>query len=382
MQIMSFTQIMNRLAATLVATLLLPTAYAVQQNDIDAVIRPLMKKYGIPGMAIAVSVDGKQQIYPYGIASKQTGAPITEQTLFEVGSLSKTFTATLAIYAQQQGKLSFSDSASHYLPELRGSAFDGVSLLNLATHTSGLPLFVPDDVTNTAQLMAYYRAWQPQYPVGSNRVYSNLGIGMLGMIAAKSLDQSFIQAMEQDMLPALGMNHTYIQVPAAQITNYAQGYNKEDKPVRVNPGPLDAESYGIKSNARDLIRYLDANLQQLKVAQPWQDALAATHVGYYRVKTFTQALMWESYPYPVKLPQLVEGNNAGMIMNGTSVSTISQPAPHGGLYNKTGSTGGFSTYALFIPEKNIAVVMLANKWFPNSDRVEAAYHIVQILDKG
>ena len=77
------------------------------------------------------------------------------------------------------------------------AAFDGVSLLNLATHTSGLPLFVPDDVTNNAQLMAYYRAWQPKHPAGSYRVYSNLGIGMLGMIAAKSLGQPFIQAMEQ-----------------------------------------------------------------------------------------------------------------------------------------------------------------------------------------
>ena len=74
------------------------------------------------------------------------------------------------------------------------------------------------------------------------------------------------------MLPALGMSHTYVQVPAAQMANYAQGYSKDDKPVRVNPGPLDAESYGIKSNARDLIRYLDANLQQVKVAQPWRDA--------------------------------------------------------------------------------------------------------------
>lgn len=146
---------MNRLAAALIAALILPTAHAAQQQDIDAVIQPLMKKYGVPGMAIAVSVDGKQQIYPYGVASKQTGKPITEQTLFDVGSLSKTFTATLAVYAQQQGKLSFKDPASHYLPELRGSAFDGVSLLNLATHTSGLPLFVPDDVTNNAQLMAY-----------------------------------------------------------------------------------------------------------------------------------------------------------------------------------------------------------------------------------
>ena len=55
------------------------------------------------------------------------------------------------------------------------------------------------------------------------------------MIAAKSLGQPFIQAMEQGMLPALGMSHTYVQVPATQMANYAQGYSKDDKPVRVNP---------------------------------------------------------------------------------------------------------------------------------------------------
>ena len=126
--------------------------------DIDAIIQPLMQKYGVPGMAIyRVEVDSKQQFYHYGVASKQTGKPITNQTLFEIGSLSKTFTATLAAYAQNEGKLSFAEPASHYLPELRGSAAATSSLLNLATHTSGLPLFVLDQVTNDVQLMAYYR---------------------------------------------------------------------------------------------------------------------------------------------------------------------------------------------------------------------------------
>ncbi|SPZ65115.1 Beta-lactamase [Serratia quinivorans] len=373
----------NRLAAALLAAMILPAGHAADNAEIDAIIQPLMQKYGVPGMAIAVSVDGKQQFYDYGVASKQTGKPITNQTLFEVGSLSKTFTATLAAYAQNEGKLSFAEPASHYLPELRGSAFDRVSLLNLATHTSGLPLFVPDEVTNDAQLMAYYKNWQPPHAVGSYRVYSNLGIGMLGMITAKSLNQPFAQAMEKQLLPALGMNHSYVNVPAAQMDNYAQGYNKKDQPVRVTPGPLDAESYGIKSNAEDLIRYLEANMQVAKVGDKWRKALAATHTGYYRAGVFTQDLMWESYAYPEKLTTLTEGNNAGMIMNGTPATAITPPKQDQGAawYNKTGSTGGFSTYAVFIPSKKIAVVMLANKWFPNDDRVAATYQLVQALDK-
>jgi|SRR5471030_125166 len=356
---------------------------ATDKADMDKIIQPLMKKFGVPGMTIAVSENGKHTFYNYGVASKQTKNPITNTTLFEIGSLSKTFTATLAAYAQGQGKLSFADPASRYLPTLKGSAFDHVSLLNLATHTSGLPLFVPDDVTNTQQLMAYYKNWQPKHPIGTYRVYSNLGIGMLGMITANSLNVSFADAMEKQLLPALGMTRTYVNVPQDHLQDYAQGYNKADKPVRVNPGPLDAESYGLKSNSLDLIRFLDANMQVSTIDAPWKKALSDTHTGYYQASVFTQDMMWESYAYPPKRDQLVTGNAAGMILEGMPATAITPPQPGTpeNWYNKTGSTGGFSTYAVFVPSRKIAVVMLANKWFPNDDRVKATYAIMQTLDK-
>jgi len=355
----------------------------LDKSEVDKIIGPLMQKFGVPGMTIAISQNGKHTFYNYGVASKQTKAPVRNTTLFEIGSLSKTFTATLAAYANDQGKLSFADPASKYLPSLKGSQFDHVSLLNLATHTSGLPLFVPDDVTNTEQLMAYYKNWQPTHPIGSYRVYSNLGIGMLGMITAHSLDVPFNQAMEKQLLPALGMTRTYINVPDDQMHDYAQGYNKNDKPVRVTPGPLDAEAYGLKSNSLDLIRYLDANMQVKKIAAPWQKALDETHTGYYRAGVFTQDMMWESYAYPPELKQLVTGNAAGMIMDGMPATAITPPTAGSinAWYNKTGSTAGFSTYAVFIPSQKVAVVMLANKWFPNDDRVKATYQIIQALEK-
>ncbi|MBS0974102.1 class C beta-lactamase [Serratia rubidaea] len=361
---------------------LLPAfSHAVDKTDIDKIVQPLMEKYVVPGMTLAVSVDGKPQFYNYGVASKQSKQPVTQDTLFEIGSLSKTFTATLAAYAQHTGKIDWAQPASHYLPQLRGSALDRVSLLNLATHTSGLPLFVPDEVTNERQLMDYYRQWQPSHPIGSYRVYSNLGIGLLGMITANSLEQPFATAMEQRLLPALGMTHSYVNVPPAAQQDYAQGYNKEDKPVRVTPGPLDAESYGLKSSSSDLIRYLNANMGLVKVTPDWQQALDDVHRGYYRASEFTQDLMWESYPYPVKLETLLAGNDVKVIMDGTPAQAITPPqAPQQqAWYNKTGSTNGFATYAVFIPAQKTAVVMLANKNFPNDERVKAVYQIVQSL---
>ncbi|ELY4157143.1 beta-lactamase [Cronobacter turicensis] len=358
-------------------------AQAAPVSRPDAVVNPLMARYQIPGMAVAVSVNGETHFWHYGVASKATRKPVDEKTLFEIGSLSKTFTATLASAAQQEGKLDFSAPASRYLPALSGSAFDRVTLRNLATHTSGMPLFVPDDVKNTAQLMAWYRAWQPAQPVGTERVYSNLGIGMLGMITAKALDKPFSEAMEQGLLADFGMTHTFINVPEAAMGDYAQGYNKDDKPVRVTPGPLDAESYGLKSSSADLLRYLQIQLGEGDVAPRWRQAINATHNGYYRTGEFTQGMMWEYYPWPSPLSRLVEGNSSQRIMKGLTATAIvpPEPAPQAAWYNKTGSTNGFSTYAVFIPEKRIALIMLANKWFPNDDRVKAAYDIIQELDK-
>lgn len=371
-----------RLKLTVLALLASCNALA-QTPTPDTIIKPLMQQYQIPGMAVAILHNGKTEFYNYGVASKETQQPITQQTLFEIGSLSKTFTATLASYAAQQKKLQFSDKASTWLPELKGSAFDQVSLLNLATHTAGTPLFVPDAVTNQQQLMNWYKHWQPDAKPGTVRVYSNLGIGMLGMIAAKSLQQPFISAMEKQLLPAMGMHHSYVQVPASAMGQYAQGYNKQDKPVRVTPGPLDAESYGLKSTSSDLIRWLSIQLDEQKVAPDWQQAIARTHQGYYQTDAFTQAMMWEYYPLPVTAQQLVEGNSGQRIMKGMSATLISppQPAPQQAWFNKTGSTNGFSTYAVFIPSQKIAVIMLANKWFPNDDRVIAVDKIIKQLNK-
>lgn len=107
-----------------------------------------MRVYGVPGMAIALTDHGRQTFYNFGVASRATGEAVTSDTLFEIGSVSKTFTATLAAYAQALGRLSLDDSPAQYLPELRGSALAGVSLVHLATHTAGgFPLQAPDWVT-------------------------------------------------------------------------------------------------------------------------------------------------------------------------------------------------------------------------------------------
>ncbi|MCC8396921.1 beta-lactamase [Paraburkholderia sp. MMS20-SJTR3] len=349
---------------------------------VDAAIQPLMEKYRIAGMAVGVIDDGKPYVYNYGVASTQTGKPVTDATLFEIGSISKTFTATLASYAQLNGKLSLTDDTERYLPTLRGTPFGKVSLLNLGTHTpGGLPLQVPDEIHNNAQLLEYFRAWQPAHPPGTFRTYSNPGIGTLGLITAKSMNQDFSALMEQRVFPALGMKNTFMHVPAAKMPDYAQGYAEDDKPIRMSGGMLSAEAYGIRTNAADLLRFVQANMNLLPLDDSWQRAITATHTGYFQASVFTQDLIWEQYPYPVALSTLETGNKLALILNGTPATAIEPPLPpqQNVWINKTGSTNGFGAYVAFVPQQRIGIVMLANRNIPNEARVAAAHRILTAL---
>lgn len=374
------------LTLTLTSTMAGPVAAdaaepANASRKIDAAAQALMREYAVPGLAIAITRDGRHEFHTYGVASRHTQAPVSADTLFEVGSISKTYTATLATYAQALGKLSLTDSPARFLPALQGSEFAKLNLIHLGTHTGGgFPLQVPDAVRNDAQLMDYLKAWTPQYAAGTVRTYANPSIGMLGVVAAKSLDQPFTAAMEKTLFPKLGLSHTYINVPAARMGDYAQGYNKQDAPVRVNPGVLAAEAYGVKTSARDLIRFVDVNMGKTDDAT-LRRAVAQTHVGYYRVGEMTQDLAWEQLAYPATLDALLAANAGTLNSQSHPAVALTPPqAPRDDVWiNKTGSTNGFGGYVAFVPQRKLGVVILANKNYPNEARVRLAYLILQEL---
>ena len=357
-----------------------------ESADIEALVNdtiaPLMAEHRIPGMAIALSINGQQHYFNYGLANQEAGIPVTDETLFELGSVSKIFTASLAGYAQASGALSLSDPASRYLPELEGSAFDEVTLLELGTYTAGeLPLQFPESVQSEEAMIDYYRQWQPESAPGSHRLYSNPSLGLFGYLAAQSLGQPFEMAMEEALFTPLGLEHSYFQVPEAQQANYAYGYSKEDEPIRVNPGMLDAQAYGLKSTAADVLTLVEANMSGAELNEPLSQALAATRTGYFEVGNMTQGLGWESYAYPVALDQLLVGNSLEMILQPNPANRLTPPlAPRQeALYNKTGATNGFGGYVAFVPSEQIGIVLLANRNYPNQARIEAAHHILTKL---
>ena len=379
---------MNRNMHTLlISALLLGSGTCMADTDlrqlVDSRVEPLMQQQGIAGLSVAVVQNGQAQYFNYGVASKDTQKPVTENTLFEIGSVSKTFTATLGGYAQALGKLKLADTASQHLLALAGSAFDRISLLQLATYTpGGLPLQFPDAADSAATMLGYFQHWKPTYAAGAQRLYSNPSIGLFGYLTAQSLGQPFNVAMEKTLLPKLGLKNTHVSVPGDKAGQYAQGYDKQQKPVRVSPGALDSEAYGIKTSTQDLAHYVMVNMHPETLEKPLQQAIATTHAGYYTVNGMTQGLGWEAYPYPIKLQALLDGNSTEMAMQPHAVNWLTPARPQAAnvLYNKTGSTGGFGAYVVYVPSKDIGVVILANKNYPNGERVKVAHAILSAID--
>lgn len=378
----------NRSAIALASLALIPLSSwaaddaAQMRGYVDAAIRPVMAEYDVPGVAVAVTVDGKAYFFNYGVASRETNAPVSEDTIFELGSISKTFTATLGTHAQLIGKLSLNEHPSKYMPVLKGSAIDKASLLNLATYTAGgLPQQVPDEVPDMAAVPAYFQHWKPDAAPGKQRRYSNPSIGLFGHLTALALKRDFAEALAADVFAPLGMSHTYAHVPESAMPDYAWGYDKANKPGRVSPDVFDMESYGVKSTTADMIRYVQENIEPSQLPEPMRRAIEATHVGYFKIGPMVQGLGWEQYPYPVKLDRLLEGNSSSMATDPFPAQQLKAPRIPAGptLYNKTGSTSRFGGYVLFVPEKKIGIVMLANKNFPIPARVTALHAILQRL---
>ena len=374
--------------ATVIFSLVAPASFADDKSStiatlVDRAVRPIMQEHDIPGMAVAVTMNGQQYVFTYGVTSKASKTPVTKETLFELGSVSKTFTTTLAGYAQALGKLSLDDHPGKYLPQLRGSALDQATLLNLGTYTTGLPLHLPDELSNLTKVTAYLRNWKPSSPPGVQRRYSNPSIGLFGHLAATAMNRPFADLMEFELFPKLGLNQTYIHVPKAKMESYAWGHDKANKPIRVAPAVFGEEAYGVKSSAADMIRMVESNIQPEELEPALRSAVEGTHVGYFEVGPMVQGLGWEQYPYPVALDRLLAGNATQMAMKPQRATRLTPPRQPSApiLFNKTGSTNGFSTYVAFVPAERIGIVMLANKNVASAPRVAAAHAVLQELLK-
>lgn len=351
---------------------------------VKAAIEPLMEQQAIPGMSVAVLYKGRAQFVNFGVADLESGRRVTENTLFELGSVSKTFTGTLAGIMIRNGEIRLNDPVQKVWPQLTGEQWRPVRMLHLATYTAGgLPLQLPDEVTDQASLLSFYQHWQPTAAPGTLRQYSNASIGLFGSLMVKG---DYEQAMERHVFQPLRLTRTYITVPPSMMLNYAWGY-KKGQPVRVSPGMLDAEAYGIKSTARDMLTFMQANVDPNRLSSGnavLRNAIRTAQSRYFKVGSLYQGLGWEMYDWPVSADTLISDSDNGVALKPRPATLISPvgPSRSASWVHKTGATNGFGAYIAFIPDQNSGIVILANKNYPNPLRIRAAWQIMQALQQG
>lgn len=345
-------------------------------------VRPLLAQHDVHGIAVGVTAGSEQYFFNYGVASKEAQTPVTKDTLFEVGSISKTFAATLVTYGAAIGRLSLDDHPGKYMPALKGTAINKATLLHLGTYTAGgLPLLFSSKIKSEADAIAFLRKWKPSAAPGTQRRYSNPSIGLFGHVAALAMKGDYADLIEAEILPKLGLAKTFIRVPQAAMADHAQGYDRANQPVGAGSAPFADPAYGIKSSAADMIRYLELNMQPETLEPSMRRAIEGTHVGYFKVGPLVQGLGWEQYPYPIPLKRLLAGNSDNMVFGpNAAIALKPRRAPtRATLFNKTGSTRGFGAYAAYVPAKRIGVVILSNRNMPTPARIAAAHAILEAI---
>jgi beta-lactamase class C len=350
---------------------------------VERAFRPLLARHDVPGIAVGLTVAGRRSFFAFGSASRGSGATITDDTLFELGSISKVFAATLAARAAAVGTLSLDMRVDSLVSELRHTAIGRATLLHLTTYTAGgLPLQFPDGIESDEAALAYFKRWTPLATPGAIRRYSNPSVVLLAMAVGRALKSSPAEAIE-NLMPALGLRRSAVRVPTSEMDRYAQGYDKGGHPIRLRPTPFPAAAYGVKATTADMLAFLEANLVPGRLASPLRGAAEDTQRGHFRVGPMVQGLGWEIYPEPVPLDRLLAGNSTDMAMQPHRAERLDTPPPRErSLLNKTGSTNGFGAYVVLMPSKAAGLVMLANGSLPIPARVTAAHAVLEAATKG
>ncbi|MBI1390878.1 MAG: serine hydrolase [bacterium] len=245
-----------------------------REEEIGRIVEPFMQWK--PGCALMVGVmdGGGSLLLGYGRLSKDDASPPDKNTEYEIGSISKTFTAILLSDMVLRGDVKLNDPIADYLPEqaaMKSWEARAVTLHDLIRHTSGLPRLADNmpwsdpgdpyaDYT-IGLLYDFLNHVRPEFKPGTKSVYSNLGVGLLGHILAREAGMSYEALMRRRIAQPLDMDDTAIELNSEQKRRLVGGTNSEGDSVK-NWGFTDAYAGagGIRSTAADMMKYLAANM--------------------------------------------------------------------------------------------------------------------------
>ena len=318
---------------------------------VDRVIVGYLEENEIPGALVAVLDDGRlAHVLEYGLANVELKVPVTDSTVFEIGSISKQFLAAAVMMLVEEGRLDLDDPVHPFLPDLP-SEWLGVTVRQLLTHTSGIPDYeeiatydvyqhrlTPDEVVEIAHSRPM------DFAPGTGFRYSNTGYYLLSQVVERIEGAPLGDVLASRIFEPLGMAQTRMSDPAAIIPHRASGYWEDRSGALINRAAIEPSSTlgagGLVSSAHDLAR--------------WDAALYGDDI----VSDASKRAMWTPVQLPDGSPTLWPWGDPATYAFGWEV------APYRGvpLQTHSGQTAGFVAQFMRFPDQGLAVVAFVNKY--------------------
>jgi len=313
-------------------------------KKVDTAARGYIQKVNTVGLSIGVIKNGNVSIFNYGETAKGNNKLPTGNTVFEIGSITKTFTAALLAWYVNEGKIKLSDPITKYLPDsvAANPQLKKVTLLNLSNHTSGLPNLPanfqaqnPYDRANpyknyTKQsLFAYLKSCRLNNEPGTTYTYSNVAVGLLGIILEKISGKPYERTVQEIITMPLQMKSTAQHLSRILADRFVAVYDDQGN---VTPAwDLDAlaAAGALRSTVSDLAIYAKANM-------------ATDDSKLSKVLQLTHQLTFKNSDAPIALGWHI-----------IKVGGVDYTFHNGGTY-------GSSSFLAFNTEKKLAVIVLSN----------------------
>ena len=316
---------------------------AVLDRDLEQALKSgVLAPHTSSGVTIGVLRNGVRRVFSYGTA--------TPDSIFEIGSVTKTFTGLMLAQMIEQRKVQLDAPVRELLPAgaVAKPQDREITLLDLVTHHSGLPR-MPDNVHpgdpnnpgadyRAADLYAFIGKHGVARPANAGFSYSNVGFGLLGQALANRADQPYARLLEELITVPLGLKDTVISLAPQQQARFIQGHTADHRDAHAWDVTGLAGTGAIRSTASDLLTYLDANLHPDKLASKGSASLNA-----------------RTLPRAIALSHEVQDE----VEPGLHIAFAWLVDPSG-IYWHNGETGGYSSFVFFNPSQDSAAVVLVN----------------------
>ncbi|RZL10492.1 MAG: class A beta-lactamase-related serine hydrolase, partial [Pedobacter sp.] len=311
-------------------------------STINGPLSAYMKNKGNVGLSVGIYYGGKDYFFNYGESKLGESQLPGNQTLYDIGSITKTFTSTLLAITVNEGKVELKNPITDFLPDSVASnpALKGITLMQLANHTSGIPRLPSNwqsSVTDSMQpyanydtrlLFSFLKTFKEVRAPGTKFEYSNVGVGLLGVILENIYHKTYAELVSNYITKPSKMSHTGMIVKPSDLSLVAQGYDGNIQPVA--PWIFSAlEGAGaLKSSTSDMLIY--GKLQLGEGSTMLTKAIKLTHEITYKDDQNTIGLGWIFLNGDANLPQ------------------------------HNGATGGYRSLICMDLKKKIAVIVLTN----------------------